>query len=342
MRKLMYLMGAAVPLLASVGAQAQSTVTLYGVVDANYSRMKGGTNTRNGIDSSGLQGSRWGMRGSEDLGNGLKANFVLESGYSTDTGTSGQGGRLFGRNAWVGLGGGFGEVRLGRQWTPIGGLTDEFGTKDSDILVVAGTLGAGALFRSDNAATYITPNLGGFTGQVQYATQYNGSEVGGADKNFRRQYGLSGFYKGGPVQAGVGYVEIKDNDPAAGNQKAKGLLAYGAFDLGFGTLKVAYNKDDKGLEKDPQTLGVSFHVPVGALNLAAGYGKAKDTKGAGSGPSDDADIYTVQAVYDLSKRTALYAFFTQVDNDANAQLGYNGPAADKKSNLLQIGMRHRF
>ena len=106
MRKLMYLMGAAVPLLASVSAQAQSAVTLYGVVDANYSRMKGGTNTRNGIDSSGLQGSRWGMRGSEDLGNGLKANFVLESGYSTDTGISGQGNRLFGRNAWVGLGGG--------------------------------------------------------------------------------------------------------------------------------------------------------------------------------------------------------------------------------------------
>jgi predicted porin len=342
LRKLMYLMGATVPLLASLGAQAQSTVTLFGVVDANFSRQKGGANTRTGIDSSGLQGNRWGMRGSEDLGGGIKANFVLESGFSPDTGTSGQGGRLFGRNAWVGLGGGFGEVRLGRQWTPLGGLTDEFGTKDSDILVVAGTLGAGAVFRSDNAATYITPNLGGFTGQLQYATQYNGTEVGGADKNFRQQYGLSGFYKGGPVQAGVAYIEIKDNDAAPGNQKAKGLLAYGAFDLGFGIIKAAYNKDDKGLDKDPVTIGVSFHVPIGALNLAAGYGKAKDTKGSAAGPSDDADIFTVQAVYDLSKRTALYAFFTQVSNDANAQLGYNGPAVDKSSNLFQIGMRHRF
>jgi predicted porin len=115
-------------LAASGAAMAQSSVTLYGVADAYVGSQKANavtvsgtrlvsTATRNSVvESGGLSGSRWGLRGTEDLGNGMKANFVLESGFDISNGASQQGGALFGRQAFVGLGGGFGAVSLGRQY----------------------------------------------------------------------------------------------------------------------------------------------------------------------------------------------------------------------------------
>ena len=93
--------------LFSGWAQAQSSVTLYGVVDLAVERVKGATSLVR-LTSGQQQGSRWGLRGVEDLGGGLKASFVLESGFNADAGTSGQGGRLFGRQAFLGLGGDWG------------------------------------------------------------------------------------------------------------------------------------------------------------------------------------------------------------------------------------------
>ncbi len=331
---------------------AQSSVTLYGVADANFTSQKGGANTLNSIGSGGLQGSRWGMRGTEDLGGGLKANFALESGFNIDGGTSAQGGRLFGRAAWVGVGGGFGEFRIGRHLTPIGIATDETGpmsTKSADIMAVAKTLGADGAYRTDNSINYLTPKLGGLTAHLQYSTQVNGAEVAGLNKNVGQHMGLSVIYTGGPVVAGLAYLEIKDTVAqtlpslaGAGNQKAKGLFVFGGFDFKVAAIKVAYNKDDLGLAKDPTTIGVSVEAPLGPISLSAAFGQAKDTKGISGGASDDANIYTVQAVYNLSKRTALYAFYTGVDNDANANLGFNSPAVDKRSTQLQLGLRHRF
>ncbi len=333
-------------------ASAQSSVTLYGVADANFTSQKGGSNTLSSMGSGGLQGSRWGMRGTEDLGGGLKANFALESGYAIDTGSSLQGGRLFGRAAWVGVSGGFGEVRLGRHLTPIGIMTDETGpmsTKPGDIMTVAGTLGANSAYRTDNSLNYMTPNLGGLTAHLQYSTQVNGSEVAGLNKNVGQHMGLSVMYKGGPIVAGLGYLEIKDTvaevPPSLvgqGNQKATGLFVFGGYDFGVAAVKLAYNKDDLKLAKDPTTVGVSVDAPLGPVVLSAAFAMVKDSKGSDAGPSDDANIYTIQAVYSLSKRTALYAFYTGVDNDAGANLGFNSPALDKRSSQIQLGLRHRF
>jgi predicted porin len=341
LKKLPLLISAAIPLLVATSTFAQSSVTLYGVLDANLNRQKGGTTTRTGLDGGSWNGNRWGLRGTEDLGGGLKANFVLESGFSIDTGNSGQGGRLFGRNAYVGLSGGFGTVRLGRQWAPIAGLTDEFGTKDNDLLVVASTIGA-ANFRNDNAATYITPNLGGFTAEAQYSTRRDGSESA-AERNFLKTYGLNAQYKGGPVHVGVGYMEIADvNSATPGNQKNKGLIAYGAYDFGVGRLKAVYNRDDRLLAKNPTTYGLSWTMPFGSLNVGLGYGLVKDSKGSSGAVSDDASVITAQAVYQLSKRTSLYSIATSVSNKDGANLGFNSPSLGKNSNYLAVGVRHFF
>src|SRR5690606_1129817 len=111
-------------------AHAQSSVTLYGIVDVGVGGNKlhdsaaGGDDARYGLMSGVQSGSRWGLRGSEDLGNGLRANFQLESGFDVANGRQGPGsqeGRLFGRQAWGGLSGAWGEVRAGRQVTVAAG-----------------------------------------------------------------------------------------------------------------------------------------------------------------------------------------------------------------------------
>ena len=106
----------------SGGAMAQSSVTLYGVADAwigqtSTTNAAGTKLKQNKIDSGGFNGSRLGFKGTEDLGGGLKAVFTAEDGYDISTGTSLQGGALFGRQAFVGLAGGFGQVTLGRHYT---------------------------------------------------------------------------------------------------------------------------------------------------------------------------------------------------------------------------------
>jgi predicted porin len=331
-------------------AVAQSSVTLYGVADANFTSQKGynaaGASQRlNAIGSGGLQGSRWGLRGTEDLGGGARATFTLESGYSIDTGNSGQGNRLFGRHAWVGVGSAsIGDIRLGRTLTPIGVATDELGpmaTKSADIMAVAGTLGAVNAYRTDNAITYVSPNWGGFSTQLQYSLAQDGAEQNKPNEKVGRHFGLNAMYKAGPFLIGGAYLNIEDTAVTAGKQKATGALLFGGYNLGFMALKLAVNQDDfKGAEK-PTTIAGSIEVPLGPVMLSGAFGLAKDNTGAAS-VDDDAKIYTVQAVYDLSKRTSLYTFYTGVDNDKASLRGFNGPRSDKRSDQLQIGLRHRF
>ncbi|WP_194722578.1 porin, partial [Noviherbaspirillum malthae] len=98
---------------------AQTNVTVYGVADAGLARIDNGRVNTTALQSGQQSGSRIGFRGTEDLGGGLSAIFTLENGFNIDDGTLGQGGRLFGRQAFVGLQGGFGAVKLGRQYNPI-------------------------------------------------------------------------------------------------------------------------------------------------------------------------------------------------------------------------------
>jgi predicted porin len=99
-------------------AQAQSSVTVYGRIDASlmHNNPFGGAGQWS-VDSGTISGSRWGLMGSEDLGGGLKLNFDLEQGFAIDTGAAAVAGQQFSRQAWIGVSGDFGEIRVGKPWT---------------------------------------------------------------------------------------------------------------------------------------------------------------------------------------------------------------------------------
>src|SRR5690625_2859121 len=166
-------------------AQAETSVTLYGVVDTGvgYTRFKhddGFKATRTGLYDGVQAGNRWGLRGSEDLGNGLRAIFQLESGFTLSDGESAQGGKLFGREASLGLqSDAWGTLKFGRQtnfasqW--LGGVASPFGDAFKE-----GHIGASftsmATVRSDNMITYATPNFSGFRFGVGYSFNTNGAQ----------------------------------------------------------------------------------------------------------------------------------------------------------------------
>jgi len=302
-----------------------------------------------------LNGSRFGLRGTEDLGGGLRANFTLENGFNIDTGTTAQSGsstatapatgqRLFGRQAWVGVGGGFGEIRLGRQYSPAGVLTDELGplgTKGAD-LFAAGNSSGNRFYRIDNAVNYLSPNFAGFSVNAQFSTQLDGAEQNKPNEKSGRLYGINALYKGGPFQGGLAYTQVDDISLATvGTQEVKAFVGYVGFTFAGITIKAAYDQVDNNTAKDRVIYGLAVEAPLGPFALAAGIAQADDTTGLAN-VSDDATLFNVQAVYNLSKRTALYTFYTRVANDGSAALGYNSPSAGRDSEQFQIGVRHRF
>ena len=154
---------------ASGGALAQSSVTMYGVADAGLVFDKDAAGDRlNRVASGVASGSRIGFKGKEDLGGGLAATFVLESGFNIDTGTSGQGGRLFGRQAYVGLTGSAGAVTLGRQYSPYYlALRD---VADPFVIGLAGTASniMATNYRVDNMVQYTTPTWSKLSADLAY------------------------------------------------------------------------------------------------------------------------------------------------------------------------------
>jgi len=349
----------ALAVLASSGAaMAQSTFTLYGIADANLERIKGSSSI-NRVSSGGLQGSRFGLKGSEDLGGGLKGVFQIENGFSIDTGNLGQGGRMFGRQAYVGLEGSFGSVRVGRQYTPSGDVADMVGTKGYDVLALTGTISGSTniansistpdAYRADNAITYKTPSFSGFTAAGQYFTKLNGSEINsGASPKQGRGYSFNGVYAQGPIRAAIGYIALDDvNSAVADAQKRNELILVAGYDLGVANLTGYYanteigNAADKAASK-MKVYGLSAAFPFGALTVTPGIGIAKDVNGSSAAAADDATLLTLQAKYDLSKRTALYAHLANVSNKAASSLGFADPAADSSSYGMQVGVRHAF
>ena len=324
---------AAVALGAIAGtAAAQSNVTIYGVVDAGISREDNGnpagTSTR--MDSGLLNGSRFGLRGSEDLGGGLSANFQLENGFSSDTGTMGQGGLLFGRQAWVGVKGNFGQVKLGRQNTVMyvasAFVYDPFG------ISLAGD--ASKFFklygsRADNTIDY-SISANGITGELAYSF----GEVAGSNAA-SRQVGSMLRYTQGPVDALVAY-HYQNN--ATATDSAKTTLLGGTYDFGVVKMHAAYAWD-KGTGTTDQRDGlIGVTVPVGGAGaFLASYIKKTDKATANSDASQIAIGYT----HDLSKRTALYTSYSRVSNDSAAKYA-NAAVAGATVKLLDFGLRHKF
>lgn len=316
--------------IVASGAFAQSNVTIYGVVDVGISREDNGAAAGSvwRMDSGIQSGSRIGFRGTEDLGGGLKANFVLENGFSTDTGALGQGGRLFGREATIGLSGGFGAVKAGRQYNPIYKVIDNFEPFGTGLAGDASRLFATYGSRMDNAIDYISPNFGGFSAELAYGL----GEVAGNTSGSRQIGGTIG-YNQGPLAAALSYH--RQNNPA-GSDNAKTTLLAGAYDFGFVKAHAMYavNKGLATLDTRDALIGVT--VPIGSGKLIADYIRKEDKVLANA----DADQVAVGYVYPLSKRTNLYTSYSRTSNDAAA--AYNVATAGRTDKLFNVGIRHRF
>ncbi len=327
----------ALAVLSSVAtfAQAQSSVTLYGRVDAGLASVKTLGVTQTKIDNGGAVGlttSRWGMRGTEDLGGGLKASFKLESRFNVDDGTFNSSTRLFHGESFVALNGGFGTVKVGRLFTAFDDLRaiavsrslwDSAFTPTGDAYSVGGDYAA----RSDNAIRYDSNSFSGFSGAVMYGLGENKT----ATLSASNQLSLHVKYANGPILVGYGYQK----ETNVGGKSTKYNAISGAYDFGVASISAGFNTrngDDLGTGKDNEyTLGVN--VPMGAINLSAGYANAKTkvanatSKGSGFG---------IGATYSLSKRTTLYTGYktTNVENNVGVRTLEN--------RLLSAGVRHDF
>ncbi|MBC8056137.1 MAG: porin [Rhizobiales bacterium] len=339
----------------SGGAYAQSSVTLFGILDANARYVKNGDLKLKSLGSGGINTSRIGFRGVEDLGSGLRAGFWLESGINVDTGSSSDTSRFFNRRSTVSLLGSFGEVRLGRDFTPTyTGYADYdvFGdngvaasgkfdaplgvTRDSNA-----TAGSGQGTRLGNQIMYLLPsNLGGLYGRAAAAAgegtagnKYIGGRVG---------------YGAGPLDVSVAYGQY-EVAPALGEDKFKVANAGGSYD--FGVVKVmGYYTQNEFVNQKLVSYSVGALVPFGQSQIKAAYTHA-NAKGRtvtnASVDANDANQFALGYIYNLSKRTALYGTGVYVKNKAGASfVATGGPAllagTDRKSTGGEVGIRHTF
>ncbi len=306
------------------GAQAQSSVTLYGRIDVSLMRNNVfGVGSQLTIESGTISGSRWGLAGSEDLGGGVKAIFTLEQGFAADTGAMSVAGNAFSRQSWVGLSGGFGEIRVGKPWTAYDDVSGAINAMfDSGFSVENNFFNStGYSANPANTVRYSTPGFGGFSGAVSYSLD----EVRNTDTSITS---VSGQYAGGPIMVGAGY-QVEE----LGGANRKYTRVSGSYDLGVAVVKGLYgNVKFPGTAKTNEySLGVD--VPVsGALTFSAGYGYSKDNAAQGG---EKRKGYTLGAMYVLSKRTDVYAGLTDWD-------GKTAGTKTSGNTKYGFGMRHSF
>lgn len=358
--------------LAFVGvASAQSSVTLYGRIDASIGSVKtsnagfvAGATTDVGIQirSGAHTGSRWGLRGSEDLGGGLKANFVLEQGFSIDNGEQSAGtfggapavgaglpvpaiaavpDREFHRQAFVGLSGGFGTITIGRQYDPIDnayGSHDAMGYSGFSAINTAfnsncaapGLVGSGdCIARQNNSVQYAIPTMSGLNALVMWAPGENKAGAVGAG----RMFGTFVNYANGPLQIGGAYQTNKATSVAlATNVWEVG----GSYNLGVANVFLQFvggNNKTTTIKDNGWNLGLS--APMGPVTISASYAR-ENQKLAGARLGTD-DAFSALVRYDLSKRTYVYGAFHSGERDPAA-----AGIASIKIRQYGAGLVHNF
>ena len=376
---------------AFAGSAAAADVTLYGVVDQalnyTYTDVTGfdGAKTVDGRNTfemgSGINaGSRFGLKGVEDLGNGYKVGFKLENAVSTDDGTLGQGGRLFGREAALTVYGPFGELAFGRM----GGIASAMGTYELIGYVDAFDGGDNAVWgfasssRCDNMVTYASPRLAGLQLVAQYSFKTDttvekpeGQIEGRSTAERYASVGLSGEY--GPAQFAVGYELTKYStlERESNFEPDDGQLVFVGGNYDFGVAKLfaeaqyfAGQKDvfgiddfktaaaDHGLKTEKNWKGYGLHlgtiVPVaeGELTVGAYYvdAKAEDLYSGATKVADvDADYYGLAAryTYPLSQRTTVYVGGGYAEATVDSNTVGNEDAKAKVGNVY-LGLTHTF
>jgi len=354
--------------LAALGAfagavSAQSSVTMFGVVDLNLLSVDNDQRTYS-MGASGMSSSRLGFRGVEDLGGGLKAGFWLEMGLAPDTGRNGEqwgngaagtGNELiFNRRSTLSLSNQWGELRLGRDyvatfwnWT----VFDPFGTNGvgaATNLVLPGELVAagaatgssfGTLVRANNMVAYILPSgqFGpGLYGQVQMAA--------GEGATGNKYWGGRIGYAAGPFDVAASYGYSDCIDLACSIDLTQWNIG-GSWNFGFMKLSGFYGDisgDGPGGSAGRDNWFVGASAPFGQWNFKASYG---GTNGNDQLSSRNATQWALGADYNLSKRTALYGTWSTINNDGTrfvTSSQSNTPVGSFNSNGVQVGVRHSF
>ncbi|MHB9837769.1 porin [Paraburkholderia terrae] len=355
--------------LGMQAAHAQSSVTLYGIVDAGFTytnNQKGEHNIQ--ATQGNVQGSRWGLLGSEDLGGGNKVLFRLENGFSLETGALGQGGRLFGRSAWVALQNSkAGTITLGRQYNSV-----------QDYLSNLQANGVGALsqygnaiydnddlnntYRTSNAVKYTTPTIAGFTANAMYAF----SNTAGDFAN-NRAWSVGADYVNGPLRLDAAYSLA--NMPATNTTGAVPSDNYyststsiisnvkrnqvwgagGAYTIGPATLALLYTNSHFDI-----IAGGSLHFQnyeamlkyqaTPATLVTLGYIYTLQNSTAASAKNAHYNQVALGGEYFLSKTTDLYLNgIYQRASGANAWVeGISNPSSNQGQFVTVAGIRHKF
>lgn len=316
-------------------AQAQTSLTVYGIADIGLLREYGHLGPSVTKLDSGLQsGSRLGFKGTEDIGNGMKALFVLETGLRIDKGGFAQGGLAFARQSYVGLDSRLGTLTLGRQnqseFIALDAI-DPFGTG------LAGTSTNLFYFprdiRNNNMVMYATPTFGGFSGELQYAF----GEVPGNSSKGRNIGGAFG-YAAGPLQVKLSYEKESLTTSLTGDSDRMTMLS-GGYDFSVAQLGFAYQKAKNNNTLDENNALIGVTVPFGASAIMASYIRHNDRLSSGNNANQIALGYT----YSLSKRTNLYSSYARIGG-SNQSAKTVGNATDGGTNdhAFNVGIRHKF
>jgi len=340
--------------VATVGAAfAQSSVTLYGRIDASLSSVKtenngfvAGATSDPGIQvrSGGHTGSRWGLKGSEDLGGGLKAIFTLEQGFAIDTGAASNAANQFHRAAHVGLSGGFGTLTVGRQYDIVDNL---YATHDAmgysgysamgyafNVGCAAAGIGSGGtgdcIGRQNNSVMYSTPDMSGFNVSAMWAPGENRVPGGASAGNM---YGLMATYAKGPIGFAAGW---QSNKAIGGTPNTTNYLISGSYDLAvaklFAQIEGGKNGTTTGRDNGFQ---IGATVPVGVSSLSVSY--ARENQNIGGARVSQSTAFSAMGQYPLSKRTYVYAAYLRGDTNPTA-----AALPTQKTQTYGVGMVHNF
>lgn len=351
--------GAALLAMACGQAGAQGTVTIYGVADAGFEYQKatagsaGAATSVKTLSSGTFAASRLGFRGVEDLGGGLKAFFQLEHGFNLDDGTV-TGAAFWGRKSIVGLNGGWGEISLGRDYTPA--FWVQFYTDVNAFAMYgnSGTMSAFALtgmLRASNGIFYASPEFNGFRGRLVYTF---GDESAAAPKDAGRVAGLSGEYRSPTLSAGVFHQERKTVFPANSSssdsnvyQGITGLYNFGPWAVSAGFTRFDPAGPNTATSGVVKSLWAGLIYRFGTNDLRINGGRV--TTDLTTPTAGKSMLFGINYSHYLSKSTNLYLGAGRVSNNVSAQFGLEGGSRaipnrgrDSDTTAFSAGMRTIF
>jgi predicted porin len=337
-------------------AYAQSAVTLYGLVDAGITytnNQKGASNVQQ--TSGKLSGSRWGLRGVEDLGGGLAAVFTLESGFRPNDGTSGQGGRLFGRQAFVGVQkSGIGTLTLGRQYDPITDLVSSYAGPGfwSPATHIGDNDNLNQTFRINNAVKFRSDTIAGFTvdGLYAFSNQANASNGTGFSNN--RAWGIAANYVNGPFSIGGGYNVLNHPNAATNTGGAIGGASTTSGDDYSGAF--FYGLDGGVARQQIAAAGTNYTIGAATVGFTWSHTQLDYNDGS-SRKFNNYDLnmrylftpavtligdynYDVNGRYNITPATTLIGVYSFTDGRANSLPGTGGTTLKPRWHQFTLGV----